>query len=326
MSEIDENHAADDEDLARLLGAAGPRENPPEATRARWEAGFRTELAPVIERRRRRPLYAVAASVAVVALSLLLVNTDSGAPTDMSVRAVSGESRVIAAGQASPTALPGQILRNGDGVQTGTASALALRWGSYDVRLNEDSRIRLYDDRIELQAGELYVSSDSRQKGRQHIAIVTPRATVRDIGTQFIVRLQGDGLVSTVRAGSIVVATENEELTASAQPGKPQQVSLNGKLVLDEVATGTDWDWIYALSPAFDTRGRSVHDFLSWSVRESGMTLQFDSESTEIAVRLAILGPADISALDPEQAVDLVMSTTRFLAEPRGEVLFIRRD
>ena len=54
-----EQSDSDEQNIARLLRAAGPRQELPSELRARWEKTFRAELQPVLEGRNRR-LYRVA--------------------------------------------------------------------------------------------------------------------------------------------------------------------------------------------------------------------------------------------------------------------------
>ena len=95
---------------------------------------------------------------------------------------------------------------------------------------------------------------------------------------------------------------------------------------MEEATVSASWDWIYKVSPGFETAGRSAYEFLRWSVAESGRELEFASEDVEIAARLAILSPADISGFDPDAAVDTVLkATSDLIAEREGNILRIRR-
>ena len=328
MADLDDKRTDEEQEIARLLKAAGRREQLPADTRERWEAHFRAELAPVIARKRYRfsqPLYAVAASLAVIAVTLLLYVAGSSDTPAMAINAVAGEGLILD-GTSERAAQPGQTLVPGTTLVTGSESQLALEWAGYDVRLNAGSRAQLFADRIALLEGEIYVSDEGRRVTRRQITISTPFATIRDIGTQFKVCLDEDRVVSTVRQGSIVMIADGEEFTASAEPGEARQLTVGTDLTVEEATVSASWDWIYKVSPEFDTAGRSAYEFLRWSVAESGRELMFTSEDVEIAARMAILSPADISSFDPDAAVDTVLKTTsNLIAEREGNVLRIRR-
>ena len=95
MTENDTDAMTDEQDIARLLQAAGRREALPNDMKQRWEEQFRAELAPVISRRRNRRrtyLSAMAASVALIALGLLFYSNPAVDGHTMQILTVAGTS------------------------------------------------------------------------------------------------------------------------------------------------------------------------------------------------------------------------------------------
>jgi ferric-dicitrate binding protein FerR (iron transport regulator) len=314
---IEENSNSEERDIARLLQAAGRREELPEAVKASWESRFREELEPVIQRRKRRRHYRVLGLCAGVLLfglvGLLALDPFSPLPAEILVtRALGNTSHTGKTGETGP-ARPGSRLEVGSLLATADRAYLALQYNGYDLRLNSHSRIRIEAGGVHLLAGEVYVSNETGRGSARAFAVHTAYATVRDIGTQFTVRLGTGELVTTVRRGSIVINTEGGEHTAEAG-GKPRRVSVDQQQTISAADVDAEpWTWIYPLAPAFELDGSSAYDFLRWSVAESGRQLQFARPAAETYSRITTLH-GDISKLDPEQAVAPVLATTHLRA------------
>ena len=321
-----------DRDIARLLGAAGPREEPPEELKERWGAHFRAELAQAKHARQARrwrralPIGAIAASLL---LGLVILNRPHGTDATeipMQVLAVAGSAQVQATPAARQAATPGLQLSVGAVLETQSRARLGLNWAGFDVRLNENTRLRLMQDGLQLDAGEIYVSSLGQQELLTSVVVVTPIATIRDVGTQFKVRYDDGEVTTAVREGSIVLETSRSRRRVDAAPGARQVLvaSADGAVTVSEDTS--DWSWIYPVAQRFALEGQTVLDFLRWSTAESGRELRFADEAAELAAAYArFSGAADISSLDPEEAVALVLSTTRFEAAPDGDALVVSR-
>lgn len=318
-----------DRDIARLLEAAGPREQLPEDLKLRWEAHFRTELETARRARRRRfaiPLGALAAGI--VALALVLDRPGGNDPEQipMQVLAVAGGSSLLENEATRRPAAPGLDLAVGSVLETAADSRLKLNWAGFDVRLNERTRIRLLSDRLQLDEGELYVSNQGQRTALRSAAIVTPLATVRDVGTQFKVRYDGGRLSASVRTGSIVVETATGRQQADAASGTKQQVLVGVGGEVTVLEDRSDWTWIYPVAEPFALEGRSVLEFLQWYAAESGQELRFADEGAELAAGYTrFSGGIDMAGLNPEQAVTLVLSTTRFETRQEHNSLLISR-
>ncbi len=321
-----ESRSNDEDAIARLLQAAGPREELPQHLKQSWEAGFREALAPVVQRRkrqRRQRVLALCASVALLALvALFRLQPATTVERELRLGQAVGDVLITAPSGQSAAALQDQTLPTGVSLATREKAYLSLVFGEYDLRLNSVSEVRVEADAIHLLGGEIYISNESgrarREPVRGPITVHTPFATVRDIGTQFTVALDAGRVVSTVRRGSIVVNTGDAAHTAEAGT-TPRRITVNRQRELSsaEVEPGA-WTWIYALSPPFELEGSSAYDFLQWSVSESGRALEFASDSAETYARITTLH-GDISGLDPEQALAPVLATTHLRAEPRED-------
>ena len=183
--------------------------------------------------------------------------------------------------------------------------------------------------RCDAEAGEVYVSNRDRRTSRRHVTVVTPYASVSDIGTQFKVRLSGDAVVASVRQGSIVVTTDGGEHRADASDAGGRTLVVGRDRSVQVFDDRSDWAWIYPVAQPFRLEGRTVFQFLRWSTGESGRQLLFADEDAALAARNArFSGGLDLVDRDPDEAVDLVLSTTRFEARVQsdGSLLVSRRS
>jgi len=239
----------------------------------------------------------------------------SGAPGFITL---AGEIVELKAGMSIPA---------GSVISTGNASRVGINYAGYTLRLDTNSEIELQPAAIQLARGQLYASDPEQKFGHMQLNIVTPHGRVRDVGTQFTVRVDDDNTVATVRRGAIQVVTATEEHQVEAMPGSATRIAVNasGESQTSRVATaGDDWQWIYAVAEPFQLEGKSIHQFLQWSVSESGRELAFASASASLYARRVQLHGATPGS-DPEQAVITVLAATDLRAELQGNTLLIRK-
>lgn len=306
----------EDDNLGRLLQAAGPREQLPDPLKRRWEARFRGELESVragARQRSRRRAGGLAAGVIALAIALsVLWRPPLQDGPRMQLATLSG---TVTASSRDGTAHPlvaGQTLAAGQTLTTGGDGYAAVNWAGYDLRLNRDTRLEMRQDGVALQAGEIYVSDDPHRIGHFQLVVTTPFGTIRDLGTQFTVVVQADATVATVRRGAIELAAGSATLRAAPNTGSAGRLSVNRdrEIHSEQVSPGgRGWRWIYRAAPGFSLEGRSARDFLRWSVGESGLQLQFDSPAAETYARTTILH-GSIEGLDPEAALAPVLAAT----------------
>ena len=320
-----DQNTPEERDIARILKAAGKREEVPKRLKMSWEASFREQLAPVIHRRkrRRRQVLALCASVAFIALaSVFAVQSPTRVDLELRVGRTLGGALVTAPNSAPMPARNAQHLEPGSVLTTPADALLSVHFQSYDLRLNSHSQIRLELDGVHLLAGEIYINNETGGAIREPILVHTPYATVSDIGTQFTVALVGEEVISTVRKGSIVVDTGALVHTASAAI-TPHRIVVNKQRVLSANSVSAEqWRWIYALAPAFELDGSNAYQFLQWSVAETGQELVFATNSAETYARITSLH-GDIPALDPEQHLAAVLASTHLRVQQRDEKVLL---
>ncbi|NND65958.1 MAG: FecR domain-containing protein, partial [Halioglobus sp.] len=266
------------------------------------------------------------AAVLLVAMLGWFMRPPGMAPSspEMVVRHFQGSSERLGTKGAPSVLEPGLRLAAGDVLRTG-AGYVALSYGGFDLRLNRNTRLRLGIDGVELETGEIFVSSGKKQQGQQ-LLVRTARGDIRDIGTQFIVRLAGGDLLATVREGSIELTTDGSSYLVEASAERARQITASegGDIHLaDAAARGSEWTWIHRAGKAFELEGASALAFLEWVARETGRELVFAGEAARIYASTTLLS-GDIAGLDPEQALDPVLATTDLVAgQPANHTLTI---
>ncbi len=318
-----------DADIARLLRELGPRETPPDELKRHWEARFRAELVSARRSRRKRRLLPLAALAASIVAVVLLLNPAGDPVPDtqsMTVVALTGDAHILAADATRQQASPGRSLTRGDVLVTAANSRVGLDWAGFDIRLNENTRVRLDAQEIELEGGELYISSRGRTTAFPVATIVTPLATVRDIGTQFKVRYDGRFVETSVREGAIEVQTATGDQQARALPGESRSLLVGPDGAVESAADDSDWSWITSVARPLNLEGLSVLEFLQWAASETGYELKFVDSAAELSAGYTrFSGDLDLEGLDPQEAMALVLSTTRFEAAREDGALLITR-
>ncbi len=254
---IEDRPSANDETISRLLRVVGPRREVPEdavaqareAARAEW----RRKVKFTAQRRRFRRLggWLAMAAAAVVAIGLVLRFQTETAPSTQ--------------------------LGNG-------ADYASLLFGEASVRLDKGSGLHLVSSStvevaLRLERGAVYIDSPGDAPS---VVIRTPLGEVRDVGTQFEVRVLGEGsdrsLRLRVREGKVFLDHE----------GSPHDVEAGTELTLEPDGTparraiaiyGSEWDWVLELAPALDIEGKPLSAFLDWLCREGGWTLRWADQS-----------------------------------------------
>jgi hypothetical protein len=309
--------------LRRLFAHAKPRPMPPEADAEEIRRAVYAEWDVVTGKRVvwRRAGFAAAASVVLAAALWVGFATDLGAPLPAVARVERFEGP--ADGAAGEPFLLGSTLAAGDVVATGDGPvALRLATGG-SLRVGPQSRVVLTGrDATELVAGVLYFDSEGRRAGVE-FAVTTSLGEVRDVGTQFLARLDSS-------AGRLDVGVRNGriELTSGAQTGA---AGVGERLVLtrdvasisrDTIATfGGEWDWVERVAPPFDTDGHTVSDFLVWLAEQTGRTVVFGSPDAERVARVSVIsGSLDLA---PLQRLVAVLDTADLAYSLDGERVVI---
>jgi hypothetical protein len=133
--------------------------------------------------------------------------------------------------------------------------------------------------------------------------VVTPH------GTRYITQKLNDSLVVMVRQGKVSV--DGAGFSANALEGERLLVSSNDAPVVVPVDSyGEEWGWIERTTPAWNTEGRTIFEFLNWVSRESGRPIRFESPVAEQLARTESLVGYGLVDLEPSVALRIVLMTT----------------
>jgi ferric-dicitrate binding protein FerR (iron transport regulator) len=294
-----------EEAMAALLRLAGDRDAPAperrervrEVVEARWREAVRG-------RRLRRRGTGVGLGLAIAATLLVALwprTADRGPARSLATL----ELAVGPVTVAGVPVRPGLGLSAGEVIRTGQAGGAALRLsGGTGIRIDSDSEVGLVSAGVvTLEAGAVYV--DSGRSGGGGVRVRTPLGDIRDVGTQFEVRLASGTLEVNVREGRVQLRL----------PGRSEQASVGESLTLtregrleraERPSHGPGWDWVVSLATPFGIEGRSLDDFLAWVARESGRRVRFQGVDAQ-ARRQVLHG--SLEGLGPIPALEVVLPT-----------------
>jgi ferric-dicitrate binding protein FerR (iron transport regulator) len=328
--------------VRRLLAAAGPRPEIPaedlDAIDASLKAAWKAEVQNRRRSRaRRRTLAILAAAAAVLAVAVGLDRwrrESVVAPAIARVDHVTGDVRLEAPDRSLLAWIPGARSRrlaageeidagssiaSGSGYREGRAS-LELADGT-SLRLDVGTSLRLLSTRqLELDSGALYVATGPAH--RQPLEIRTPLASVRDSGTQFVVRLGRDPQAVFVMVREGVVVLENDRAAHRVEAGEELSLQDDGAFERHAVPSyGGDWGWVLAAGPGLALEGRGIHEVLDWVGRETGWTIRYQDERAEEISRTKTFGGGP--EIHPEDIV-LFLETANLAGEVVDGTLTIR--
>jgi FecR-like protein len=323
-----------DDPIARLIRLAGPRESVPAEREARvHEAVHASWRDAVLRERRRGALLRTAQIAAGLLLAVGVVhwlrdrNQIAGVPV-ASILKVHG--RVLAGGSLIDAT--GGGFGAGTEITTGSDGRVALRLGSGpSVRLDTDTDVRLISAGVvEMRRGALYVDTGTplaegpaAKPGPETIRILTGLGRVRDVGTQFQVRLAGGALQVSVRGG--VATLERDDRSYAAPAGTRLSVDARGAVATGTVAPrGADWDWVLTVAPPFDLEGHTLRDYLDWLSRETGWRVAYADPSIGSGAATIMLH-GSTSGLRPDETPAVVLPTCGLQHRLDGETLVIER-
>ena len=307
--------------LRRLFAHAQPRIQPPprdaeEIRRAvlqEWEA----VTGPRVWRR-RAAFGAAAAAAALVAAFLYVGRPDPGVPAPVLARVEQVQGIVTTANGARLSA--GSGLASGTQVDSGDGQ-IGLRLASGgSLRIAPHSRVVLVgSDEAQLLAGALYFDSEAQRAA--DFSVTTDLGRVRDIGTQFLVRLDDERLDVGVREGRVNVTRGTTSDTAAAGERLIASQTATG-FRRDTIPTfGAEWEWAERLAPPFDINGRTLGEFLVWFEAQTGRTVVFADPAAELKTREVLSGSLDFP---PMQKLSAVLALNDLTYALDGERIVIR--
>jgi ferric-dicitrate binding protein FerR (iron transport regulator) len=312
MNDGTKDMADEEADIERLLALAGPRLQPPEdmerRVRAATLAAF-DALPPVVAPPRRSSIRARAWALAaglllVVGAGVLVMRLSLPAEPVAQIAYATGAYTVRGSGGDAERLLGGAI------VQTSTGGRLELALdGRRSIRVDHGTSLTLHDaNEIWLHQGRIYVDV----LGGRPVTVVTPYASVTDVGTQFEVAVAGESLSIATREGRVDVQLGTDVLQASALHGRGELLTIHGLEVRSRTVLATTdprWQWTQESRPRFGIGGRPVSAYLDWAARESGRVLRYSTPLAEQQAGLTPLGGRGAVQAD-EGSVARVLSTT----------------
>ncbi len=334
--------AEEERELRHLIRQAGPRPAVPASDLGEIKAAARREWQRLVgaeaARRRwaRRLAWAAGLAVAAVGAWWWSARTvPQPLPAVVArVELARGDVRVggdAIDGGGEPLGSGGELVAGSELVTAGAAAGspgrLAIRLaGGPSVRLDHDSHVRLASHRrLELLAGALYVDSGVSPAAGGGIEIDTGLGVVRDIGTQFEVRLSdtGEALRIRVREGRVTLSAAGESHSAAA--GEELTWQRDAPPVRGRVDSwSAEWEWVVAAAPPIEIEGRTLGEFLDWVCREAGWRLEFvDPALAESARDIRVHGA--IEELTLEQALSVVLPGSRLSYRLEDGVLRVAR-
>lgn len=319
---------SEEQEIARLLRAAGPRKELPLSLQKQWEKQFRANLEPALRERKQRQLrnskriaFGLCASVALFAMVFAFTVLPPPITTaTIRISQINGQPVLHSNSGARSQLHEGQRLSEVGVISTADHEYVALSYNGYDLRLNSNTRLAFIPGGLVLQAGEIY-ASDVGAKTTQALLIETPHGSVRDIGTQFTVSLTPQETVTRVRRGAVVVDTGTTQVKVLADEAGAALITMDEQKQVRQsraAPSGADWQWIYHSAKQFELEGSSVLAFLQWSTTETGLQLKFANQAARIYAETTLLH-GDLGALDPEGAVSPVLTTTDLQAKRVGD-------
>jgi hypothetical protein len=303
----------DEELTARLLRLGGMRPDVPQERERRVRDAFLGEVrararARVVRRRMMAAAAVLAIAAAGVVASRFGIARGVATPALVvaTVERLEGEG-IRQNGSSAPVRIAlGDPVHAGDGVESGAAGRIGLRLTSgASLRFDHRSRVRLVSpSRIALEAGGLYVDSGPRSPG---LEIATSFGLVRNIGTQFELRLDDASLRVRVRSGVVEVHRGAE--VSSVRPGAELIVTAAQVTSRPVVPYGPDWAWMASLGTGFEIEGRPLSAFLEYICREQGWTLTYGDSALALEASGIILH-GSTHGLPPSEALAIVLATT----------------
>jgi len=330
-SERSEADRRKDAELAALFEQVGTRPEPSAEQLDRWRHDFAADLKLVRKRRRRRTMVwlagACAAAIAVaVAMNWSAAPVPSPVPVAEVVTAFGGNV-VIADGTVGRALNVGDVLLEGERVQSGQRSGLGLLCRGADVRLDAGTVAVFREDRLELVSGAVYLDTGPAPTTETWL-IDTPVGTFSHLGTQFLVRVVDGEVMGAVREGTIRLRSDHSDirLAATSETARAVVVDATGSVRRTDVEAGGElWSWALQSAPGMVLNSRSADEVLRWAAREQGLRLEYASEAVERSARRAILSAGPEPA-PPARALDVVNAATRLeLDTSRGNVLQVTR-
>lgn len=313
----------EEEEVRRLLAEAGPRSEVPAWDLAAIKAAARREWSDMVRAERERKRLVRGSGALALAASLVLAvlaawwwsaRTAPSAPERVaSIEVVRGAVTVeeVAERHGAPGASVGERLPAGAVVSTGDGAdgRLAVRLeGGHSLRLDGGSRARLLSARrLELLRGAVYLDSGPLPAVGPPVEIVTAFGIVRDIGTQFEVRLGAGASAVRVRVREGKVSLDSDGSTHLAAAGEELSLDSDGSVMRAQVEPwGGVWEWVERSAPGLEIDNLPLAGYLDWVSRETGLDVEWESTALErSAASIRLHGT--ITELTPRESLTVLL-------------------
>lgn len=312
----------DEETVARLIRLTGARPAVPAERENRVRSAVLAEWRRA--NRRRAAWRMVGTAAALVGAAAVMVITARLWTDRHAVVAPEPAAAIVASVErveSYAAYTPGDSIRAGAGIETPADGRIALRLADRtSLRLDAGTRMRFVSAAvIELVTGAVYVDTGAASTG---VEVRTPLGVVRDVGTQYEVRVNPSALRVSVRTGRVELQGTADPV--SVGPGTQLTVSDRGSVTSAVPTSGPEWSWIASLTPAFDIDGKPLASFLDHLAREYGWTIRYaDAQLTRDASGIILHG--SIRGLSPEESLAVAVRTSGLSFRFRdGEVVLSR--
>jgi ferric-dicitrate binding protein FerR (iron transport regulator) len=319
---------SDEEDVTtQLLRMAGVPPDPPAERTARVRATVHREWRTRRQRRLIRNGVAIgllaAASLTVAVWIRGRMEAPLNAPSIAVAQRIQGRPFIIRPSQGTDLTLLSMStpIYPADVIETDAESRVGLQLGDgSSIRIDHGSRVRFLTPAVlEVMAGAAYVATADRAHGFE---VRTTMGTLRDVGTQFEVRLTPSLLRLRVRTGTVEIVRGTGVDRAAA--GTEATVTTKGIAVRPVPAYGSEWAWTTEVAPAFAIEGRTVGIYLEHVAAEQAWTLHYaDPAVAEAATRIIIHG--SVEGLSAEDALGVVLATSGLEYRLRNGELYVSK-
>jgi ferric-dicitrate binding protein FerR (iron transport regulator) len=144
---------------------------------------------------------------------------------------------------------------------------------------------------------------------------------VRDIGTQFEVRLAPDRMRVRVREGRVDL--QHGGATHSAEAGMELDADAQGGVTPHSIArNGTEWDWVVRAAPPIHLDGRTLAEVVASVTRDEGVTPVWSDAASRNAASMRLHGDVPLTAVE---ALDTALVASGLTARTDGDRLIIKR-
>lgn len=305
---MDETNGNSDDAIAALVRLAGRRPPVPEDAARRVREAVREEWLETIGRRRRTRWIGSAAVVAAAAVTFVILQLTTSSPQPQPTP----QRVVVAGGQTN-----GAVIYANDVYEVANGNTASLAWGKAILRLDGGTRVRIATaTELTLDRGAVYVDSNGSK-----VLVRTPIGNVRDIGTQFEVRLAADRMRVRVREGRVDL--QHGGTTHSAAAGVELDADAQGGVTEHSIArNGAEWEWVLRAAPPIHLDGRTLSEVVASVTRDEGLKPVWSDQTAQNAASMRLHGDVPLT---PEEALDTALVASGLTARTDGDRLIITR-